>query len=39
MFAYQFKLCIQFLNGAVKLSLGQKLPIWILLIFYWVPEK
>lgn len=39
MFVYQFKLCVHFPTVATKLSLGQKLPAWIVFIFYWVPER
>lgn len=39
MFVYQFKLCVHFPTVATKLSLGQKLPAWIVFIIYWVPER
>lgn len=39
MFVYQFKLCVPFSIVATKLSLGQKLPAWIVFIFYWVLER
>lgn len=39
MFVYQFKLCVPFPIVATKLSLGQKLPAWIVFIFYWVLER
>lgn len=39
MLVYQFKLCVHFPTVAIKLSLGQKLPAWIVFIFYWVPER